>query len=145
MFLGRDESVAQVSCLVARIYTCIGALIVHLRYLWPFISDIVGVHTHQWSHTCLLQVSPRSVLLVLASCLFRCLHACIPSLLNCITSVSLTLFACRLLRATACLRITTLTKNTWHRKCGHKLLRLSATKLGCHSFVKTDGITFGLV
>ena len=72
-----------------------GALIVHLRYLWPFISDIVGVHTHQWSHTCLLQVSPRSVLLVLASCLFRCLHARIPSLLNCITSVSLTLFACR--------------------------------------------------
>ena len=32
---------------------------------------------------------------VLASWSFRCLHARIPFLLNCITSVSLTLFACR--------------------------------------------------
>ena len=117
-----------------------GALIVHLRYLWPFISDIVGVHTHQWSHTCLLQVSPRSVLLVLASCLFRCLHACIPSLLNCITSVSLTLFTCRCI---VCVGMPTYyhtrKEHRWHRKSEQKLLRLAqlpATKLGCHFSVR---------
>ena len=51
-----------------------------MRDLWLCISDIVGVHIHQWSHACLLQVSPRPfrtcfMLASLSSCSLHCHRA----------------------------------------------------------------------